>query len=252
MMIGGADSFNLLVPKCNDAYEEYMEARKKHALPKTSLTTVTATDQGTCSEWGINNLMSTVADHYQAGQALFFANTGTLTKKMTNQDDYVKESRFQLYAHNSMQHEFFTGDPLEKNAGTGVFGRMLDVLRLNGYHTSANAVTGYGGKMLTGDQLHNFPVTTVGTVPPKELNMSPTIANLYDVVKELNGKGEPGNSFLSETWSSRVATALFEHEQMVIISNDDRFEVKDYPEGYDVQLGLQFQAVAEYMMVSCF
>jgi hypothetical protein len=46
---------------------------------------------------------------------------------MTNQDDYVKESRFQLYAHNSMQHEFFTGDPLEKNAGTGVFGRMLDV-----------------------------------------------------------------------------------------------------------------------------
>jgi len=67
-MIGGADSFNLLVPKCNDAYEEYMEARKKHALPKTSLTTVTATDQGTCSEWGINNLMSTVADHYQAGQ----------------------------------------------------------------------------------------------------------------------------------------------------------------------------------------
>lgn len=68
MMIGGADSFNLLVPKCNDAYLEYTQARRKHALPKTSLTSVTATGQGTCSDWGVNNLMSTVADEYKNGQ----------------------------------------------------------------------------------------------------------------------------------------------------------------------------------------
>ena len=47
------------------------------------------------------------------------------------------------------QHEYMRGDPYKKNPNTGVFGRILDKLKLQGYQTSANTA-GTGGTMLTG------------------------------------------------------------------------------------------------------
>ena len=82
--------------------------------------------------------------------------------------------------------------------------------------------------------------------PPSDLNQYPTIENLIDVVKELNGVGESGNSLLSEHWSSRVAYALFEHEQMHEIAAIPEFEVIDYPVT-SVKLTSSFKAVAGYM-----
>lgn len=133
---------------------------------------------------------------------------------------------------------------------------MLNVLKHNGggHHTSANAVNGYGEKMLQGDQKHSDPVVTVATVEQMRLNLSPTVDNIFEIVKEINGKGEAANSFLGEVWSSRVATALYEHEQVLSIQNNDNFEAKTYPSpalAKDNQLALQFQAVANHMMVSC-
>lgn len=93
-----------------------------------------------------------------------------------------------------------------------------------------------------------------GTVPPKPLNLSPTIDNLYDIVKEINGIGEASNSFGGEVWSSNVVKALHEHEQVLSIQNNDDFDVKDYvvaTTAEDPVLSAQFEAVARHMKVSC-
>lgn len=239
----------------------------------------------------MNKVLSTVADLYGQGKALWLANTGTLDHKMTNTDDYVKDTKFQLYAHNTMQHEFYTGemevkgagayegvrtpskkgqpsrlfdfaqshhlfavkistgDPQEVNPGTGVFGRILDVLKnTTRYQTSANSVVGSGEKMLTGDQLFNNPVVSLSVRPPTVVNAYPTI-DAIPLVKELNGVGEKTSSFLGETWSSRISSALFEHEQMYNISvvHQKEYEVENYAFDQKEGLSMQLKEVAEYM-----
>ena len=88
---------------------------------------------------------------------------------------------------------------------------------------------------------------TVSTKNPTALNKYPTIGNLIDAVKQLNGVGGVGNSVLSEQWSSRVASALFEHEQMIEVASMPEFEVTDYPLLSSNKLTSSFKAVAGYM-----
>jgi hypothetical protein len=224
MMVGGLDSFNLLLPKgrCTgeDQYTKYQNARgAQHAVPLSKLESIYAHNQS-CVEFGVNTDMDVVADLYNNKEALFFANTGVLSKPMTG-EDWLKESSFQPFAHNIMQHEFYAGDPYNIRTGTGVFGRMLDILKAeNGYQTAAYALNG-GEEMLTGDPsygnsgkqhhayfvilealsvpplmsiLYFFSVQSLSTMAPQALNRFPTIENLYDVAKQLNGIGDAGNS----------------------------------------------------------
>ena len=109
VMNGGCDSFNLLVPKgsCSsgDGYNEYAKARGSHALAKTQLTSIPANSpQQNCQEFGIYNAFNFLGDLYNNGEAIFFANTGVLSKPMTKHDEWVKETSFQLFAHNTMLH----------------------------------------------------------------------------------------------------------------------------------------------------
>ena len=231
----------MLVPIQEDIWLEYARARGSHKLNNDHLLPL-----GT-SGYGVHPALSTIANLYNDNEALWFRNLGTLAKKMTNANDYVKESKFQLYAHNTMQHEFFTGDPYEENPGTGVFGRMLDMLKVRGYHTSANSVSGGGETMLTGDQAYNNPVFGLGIKAPSSLDKTPTVQNAYDVIKQINGIGEVGNSFLSETWSSRLSTALFEHEQLKAIAEETKFNIPGYVVDSREPLTLQLKAVAEFM-----
>ena len=82
----------------------------------------------------------------------------------------------------------------EHNILTNLFLFLLalicrDKLRLKGFQTAANA-RGAGGGMLQGDQEYKNPVYGVSTGAPQALNQDPTINNIYEVVKELNGVGE--------------------------------------------------------------
>lgn len=85
----------------------------------------------------------------------------------------------------------------------------------------------------------------VSTSPPAALNNFPTVENLIEVVKQLNGVGDAGNSLLSEHWSSRVASSLYEQEQSIELASMPQFDVSDYPA--TDQLSRGFQAVAGYM-----
>ena len=120
---------------------------------------------------------------------------------------------------------------------------MLDMLKKNGFHTSANNAAG-GGKMLTGDQQYNNPVWSVGGAP-RQLDNNPTIDGLFEILKTLNGVGDVSNSVMSETWSSRFATSVFENEQLQEISELPGTNNDNYSGGKS--LSSQFNAVAEFM-----
>ncbi len=110
MMRGGADSFNLLVPtggcQSGDQYQEYVAARgQAHALPMANITTFSAASSNQdCDTFGVNFAFDLLADLYDAGDALFLANTGLLPKKLTKHDSW-NGVPVQLFAHNAMAHE---------------------------------------------------------------------------------------------------------------------------------------------------
>ncbi|KAL7539583.1 hypothetical protein ACHAXR_009408 [Thalassiosira sp. AJA248-18] len=247
MMLGGVDSWNMLVPTCATAHAEYVLARgATHAIPVDRLNVISALGSGqACTEFGVNEHFPVLSELYKTGELSFFANVGMIARPMTKHDNWQSESGFTPFAHNTMQNSFYTSDIHHANPGTGVFGRILDILKQQGLHTSANNVDN-GMTMLSGDQAFDNPVYTVSTKSPQVLNKYPTVDNLIEVVKSLNGVGDTGNSLLSEYWSSRVAAALFEHEQMHDIAAVPEFEISDYPET-SVQLTSSFKAIAGYM-----
>jgi hypothetical protein len=108
MMIGGLDSFNLLLPKgqCigDNQYQKYQDARgAQHAVPLTRLESIYAQGSNqTCLEYGVNLDFDLLSELYDNKELLFLANTGSLSKPMTR-DDWLTESSFQPFAHNIMQ-----------------------------------------------------------------------------------------------------------------------------------------------------
>ena len=258
MMLGGADSFNLLVPvsgcATSDQYQEYRDARgDSHSLPLANLTTFDASSSNQdCNTFGVNNEFDYLAQMYVEGDALFLANTGILSQPTTKYDEWNDIQNVQLFAHNTMVHEFYRGDPFDVNANTGVLGRMLDKLKLNGFSTSANS-RGAGGGLVVGDQQYQNPVYGVSTSAPQPMNQNPTLVDIYEVVKELNSVGDVDNSVMAETWSKSVSSALFEQEQMQLIAAMPEFNIESYGEGDDADgggsLGSSFKAIVEYMKV---
>lgn len=243
---GGVDSYNLLVPKgqCgsgDDGYAAYAAARGyEHAVPLDGLTSILASDQ-VCKEFGVHSSFSLLADLYN--QTIFFANIGTLNKPLTRHDDWKTGS---LFAHNAMQYQLARGDPYDEAPDTGVFGRLLDMLQKQGHHTSANNLNGEK-QMLQGFPEYLNTIHEVALSAPTDLNQYPTVTDLYDVAKNLNGVGELGNSFFGEAWSESVSAALFEQEQSMAIAAAG-IEVTDYPLNGESRLSKGLNAIANHML----
>ena len=170
-------------------------------------------------------------------------------KPLTKHDDWLKESKIQLFAHNHMSREQLALDPHDINAGTGVGGRMLDMLKKNGYQTSGNTVDG-SSLLNIGDSYYSNPVSTVTTGGIELIDEYSTVGSneMLNLVKQLNGVCESSNSMLGETWSDRLSTSLFEYETALDINeaikngdfNMDGYRAGDGP-------GMEFRAVAQYM-----
>ncbi len=83
MMLGGADSWNLLVPYSDcSQYQEYKAARgSSHALSSTKLTKISAGSSNQhCNNFGVTEDLDYLAELYNAGETIFFPNTGILAK----------------------------------------------------------------------------------------------------------------------------------------------------------------------------
>ncbi len=82
-LFGGLDSFNVLAPssKCTKLFNEYTEARGGLGLTDATMTAIDArsSDQP-CDVFGVSNLLSSYREIYEAGDGIFFANMGHLSK----------------------------------------------------------------------------------------------------------------------------------------------------------------------------
>ena len=132
--------------------------------------------------------------------------------------------------------------------GTGLGGRLLDILRRQGFHTSANEVD---GKSIfnQGSSYDNNPSWDIALDPIYEMDQRSTIGpEMFDIVKALNGNGKTGNSLYGETFSARTAQTIFEYEfnlEMKELMDSGELDMDHYP--YGSELNNKFRATAQYM-----
>eukprot|EP00421_Protoceratium_reticulatum_P074492 CAMPEP_0168425452 /NCGR_PEP_ID=MMETSP0228-20121227/35331_1 /TAXON_ID=133427 /ORGANISM="Protoceratium reticulatum, Strain CCCM 535 (=CCMP 1889)" /LENGTH=459 /DNA_ID=CAMNT_0008439445 /DNA_START=17 /DNA_END=1396 /DNA_ORIENTATION=- len=125
-LYGGADTFNMVVPMDCPRYSEYQAIRKNLALSPDKLTRITTTGQ-TCRNFGIHSRLGIIKELYDAREAAFVTNVGTLIEpRLGNPNAKTCPS---LFSHADMIHWSQT---LKCQKGTsykhGGGGRMADAL----------------------------------------------------------------------------------------------------------------------------
>ncbi len=129
MYSGGMDSFNMLIPRGDDEYDEYNNTRTNLAIPKDDLLTINPnTDDG--QQYGLHPAMSNVRDLFEDGKVAFVANVGSLVEP-TSKTDYEQGSTdlpLGLFSHSDQQMHWQTGLPQDRSP-IGWGGKISDLLQ---------------------------------------------------------------------------------------------------------------------------
>jgi uncharacterized protein (DUF1501 family) len=138
---GGNDSYNLLTPFSGpssthtDAYQEYANSRGNLTLSKDSssprhlheihpLNTPGRT-------FGIHPSMPNLAARFEAGDAAFIANVGTLIEPVQNRRQVIAAAKhlpLGLYSHSDQIEQWQTSVP-HSRSGIGWAGKMMDLIK---------------------------------------------------------------------------------------------------------------------------
>ena len=128
---GGNDSYNMLVPRGQDEYNDYSKVRGSMALARNSILPINPqTPDG--KSYGLNPELTYVQQLFEEGNAAFVANVGALVEPTTvlkYKNNIVKRPT-SLFSHSDQQKHWMTSVPQGKES-RGWAGRMADILYTN-------------------------------------------------------------------------------------------------------------------------
>lgn len=249
-MSGGVDSFNMLAPySCSpiDVYKRYRKIRGKTddeegvGLPLSRLLEVPANNPTQpCASFGIHENLKVLKDLYE--NTIFVAGAGLLAKPTTTSN--YKETPVQLFSHNTMRSETKKGDIAEKYFGTGVGGRIADVLRLEGIPTDTFSIKD-----------HQIVLSGAAGGPSQYIldkkglptfNEEPPVENMNDLIKALNKVTTADSGFFAETYSSKLTDSIAKHQTLGAVLNNVKPPTK-FP---DSKISDQLKIVTQLMQTS--
>ena len=245
MFGGGCDSYNMLVPHTctgeKDMYEEYLQVREEVALIKTELLEINATSSNQiCESFGVHPQLKAVQGMYNEGDLLFFTNTGVLTKE-TDKQNYWRDTETQLFAHNWMQREAQRVDPLKEIDGTGVLGRISDVLTKKGRSVGTFSIEGNSISLVgqPGVTAAPFILSRSGVTKFNNRASSDTMDAKITSINEAT-KAESG--VFGDLWSETLLKSL-SHNTLLYDTLADKTTTTEFPpRSY---LGSQLEMVAK-------
>jgi len=172
-LIGGNDSYNMLVPTTAGEHALYSASRSNLALPLPGNTggVLPLTSQNTPGRtFGLNPAMPQLQQSFNNGQAAFIANAGTLVEPIPNVAAY-NSGNFQLpqalFSHNNQQTEWQTSLPQSLSALNGWMGRMADSINIlnDPLGTVPMSISLSGNNtMQTGSEVFPYAITQDGSV----------------------------------------------------------------------------------------
>lgn len=170
---GGWDSFNVLVPRGNAEYGEYATIRQDLALSQPSLLPINPiVNPGV--QLGVHPGMPEIQALFEAGDAAFVANVGTLVEHVTKaQYDAGSNLPLGLFSHSDQTEQWQTSLPDTRSA-VGWAGRMADLLKqLNAVEKVSMNISLAGTNVWqSGQTVFEYAITDEGAVGPNGYNFS--------------------------------------------------------------------------------
>jgi uncharacterized protein (DUF1501 family) len=162
---GGADSFNMLVPRGAAEHAEYAQVRRDLALPLETLLPITpATPDG--REYGLHPGLLELQGLFGTGRVALLANVGTLVEPttLTTYRNGLARLPLGLFSHSDQTTHWQTSLP-DRRTNVGWMGRMADVLgSLNSNQNIAMNISLGGTNILqTGAFTAHYTITENGS-----------------------------------------------------------------------------------------
>lgn len=159
---GGIDSFNVLVPRGASEYAEYKSVRGGIALPQNSLRAINPLGSPGL-QLGLHPGLIGLQSLFEAGQAAFVCNVGTLIEPVSK-DDYdnnLKRLPLGLYSHSDQAEQWQTSTP-DVRSPKGWGGRMGDLLHsLNALDTVSMNISLTGSNIWqSGENVFEYTVSS--------------------------------------------------------------------------------------------
>ncbi len=129
LLAGGNDSFNMLVPRNGNHYNEYATTRSNLALPQGDLLPLNYTDNKG-KQFGLHPSMPEVQSLFNDNKLAFVSNVGTLIEPMSK-TQYLNGSKqipLGLLSHADQIQQWQTSIP-QTRSSKGWGGRMADILQ---------------------------------------------------------------------------------------------------------------------------
>ncbi len=128
--------------------------------------------------------------------------------KPVNKNNYRYLTNIGLFAHNLMQREAKRVDPYNDSSGTGVIGRMADVLSDFGHNAQGFSVDRYS-VALVGSPAGVGPPMIVNGAGVPQFYIGDKVKN---AVKPLHNKTSLDSGFFADTWSDEMNRAFNANE----------------------------------------
>jgi len=254
---GGCDSYNMLAPHtCPDrinaegqtinAYANYLAIRGQVALTnQTSLEVDASNSLQSCTSYGLHPNLPFLQRLYNESSILFVANAGLLVAPV-DKTNYRELTPTQLFAHNAMNRDTKRVDLYNVYGGTGVVGRINDMLTKRGYVTGAYSIS--GNDVTLAGQPGKSPAASIlsssGVAP---FNEDPSITDMNSKVIAVNGEMSADSSFYGETWSDALALSISQHTTLYnALQSPDANTHVVFP---TTSLGNQLEVVAKLIKI---
>jgi uncharacterized protein (DUF1501 family) len=168
---GGWDSFNILVPRGASEHAEYAAIRQDLALAQGSLLPITPLNLAT-PLLGVHPGMPEIQALFEAGNAAFVANVGTLVHPVTKAEyDAGSNLPLGLFSHSDQAEQWQSSLPDTRSA-VGWAGRMADLLKqLNSIDKVSMNISLSGTNVWqSGQTIFEYAITEDGAVGPNGYN----------------------------------------------------------------------------------
>ena len=249
-LAGGTDSYHMLAPHtCApiDVYERFRAIRGKNSLSEgiglkqEEMLVIEGNNvDQPCTHFGIHPNLSTLQTLYNEGDAAFIANAGLMAEPV-DVENYKTFTPVQLFAHNAMKYQTQKEDLFDEFVGTGVQGRIADVLKekgipVNVFSISDTQVVNVGEP----GGVSPFILSSSGL---SSFNKDPSIADMDAVIRDINNATTKDCGFFAETFSSKLLESMTSHE-LVKGLLDSVDVTTPFP---DSSVGKQLKIVAQLM-----
>ena len=189
-----------------------------------------------CSKFGIHPNLQHIQHLYNTGDLLFVANMGVLQEKVT-EENWMEKTKIALFAHNLMNEQVEKMDINKERPGSGIGGRMVDILINKGYR--AGTVSVYGiAEALVAD------LTSLFVADPFDyqlFNPMTWAQPLWNTIKHLNKFSNLGSGLFSETWSNTLLQSIGENDLLFNMLSLTQLDTQ-FPE---TKLGKQLETIAK-------